>query len=219
MLAKPVVPVYNGGIDYEKGALPMKEYRLSTPNERLAGISFSVVMIIAFGILTYVLRKQIGLMLFCGLGMLLIGGMLVYYVISVVKAVCIVDNENKMIKVRGVVDYTVDVSKATMLQTLAKKNGQMFIRVLVFTDEDYNVVASIPTMFTHRQGIMADPMAKEMAADLGIAFQQNVPDWELDKKKYQEHQKEVAEQERREAKERREKRMKLRIEKRKNKMK
>ena len=58
--------------------------------------------------------------------------------------------------------------------------------------------------------------AKEIAAELGIDFKQNVPDWELDKEKYQEHVKEEAAREKAEAKERRKKKMQYRIEKRKN---
>lgn len=77
------------------------------------------------------------------------------------------------------------------------------------------MIATVPTMFTHKQGIWADPMAKEMAQYLGIEFKQNVPDWEFDKEKYKEHQKEVAEQQRKEAKERRQKRMEQRMNKRK----
>ena len=71
-------------------------------------------------------------------------------------------------------------------------------------------------MYTFRQGIWADPVAKEIAAELGIDFKQNVPDWELDKEKYKEHMKEEAEREKKEAKERRQNKMKYRIEKRKN---
>lgn len=197
----------------------MKEYPLSTPKERIIGISSSVVFIIAFAILIYTLRNQIGLMIVCGLFVLLISALLVMYIMNVLKGVCIVDTQNKTILVKGTPDYTVDVSKAVLLQTLPKKTGQYTARMLVFSDENDDIVATISTMFTSRGGIYADPMAKEMAADLGIAFRQNVPDWEFDKKKYREHEKEVAEQERREAKERREKRMKMRIEKRRKSMK
>lgn len=191
----------------------MKEFRLSTPGERAAGISFSVCAIVCFGILLYALRSNTALMIVCGLGALLISALLVYYIISAVKGVCIVDREAKTVEVKGATHYTVDVSKAVLLQTLPRKNGQTTIRVLVFSDAEEQIVATIPTMFTYRQGILADPMAKDMAKELGIGFKQNVQDWELDKKKYQEHQKEVAEQERREAKEKRQKRMEMRIQK------
>ncbi len=191
----------------------MKEYRLSTQRERVVSICFTAVVVVCFGILLYAVRGNIGLLIACGASVLLLCALLGVYVVNVLKAVCIVDTVNKTIEVRGVTNFKADISEAVLLQTIAKRNGQTSIRVLVFTNEDVQVVASVPTMFTYKQGILADPMAKEMAADLGIAFQQNVPDWELDKKKYEEHMKEVAEQEKREAKERRQKRMEMRIQK------
>ena len=191
----------------------MKEFRLSTPVERLASISFVAVILAAFGLLLYALRSQVGLMIACGLGILVVSILLVMYVISVMKAACVINKEEKTMEVRGLRTYTVDLSKAVLLQTMARKGGQATIRVLVFSDEEEQIIAKVPTMFTFRQGIRAEPMAKEMAKELGIGFQQNVPEWQYNKEKYKEHQKEVAEQERREAKERREKRMKMRIEK------
>lgn len=191
----------------------MKEFRLSTRGERIAGISFSVLVVIGFIVLLYALRSQTMLMIVCGIGMLLITALLVFYVLNVLKAACIVDAENKTIAVKGATDYTVDISEAVLLQTVGKKNSQTSIRVLVFTDTQENVVASIPTMFTYKQGIWAEPMAKEMAQYLGIEFQQNIPEWEYDKEKFKEHQKEESEREKREAKERRKKRMEYRIRK------
>lgn len=191
----------------------MKEYRLSTRKERIISICFTGAVLIGLGVLLYALRGSVALLIACGVGVLLVAALLIMYVVNVLKAVCVVDAANKTVEVRGVANFKVDVSNAVLLQTIAKRNGQTSIRVMVFTDEDMQVVATVPTMFTYRQGILADPVAKEMAAELGIAFQQNVPDWELDRKKYEEHMKEVAKQERREAKERRQKRMEMRIQK------
>jgi len=161
-----------------------------------------------------VLRTNIGMLIFCGLCIIFIVALLIAYVRGVLRAVAIVDAEKKVIHVRGVVDETVDVSGATMLQTIVRKNGQSTVRILVFSNEDEEIVATVPTMFTFRQGIWADPMAKEMAAELGIAFKQNVPDWEFDKEKYKQHVKEETEREKKEAKERRKKRTEMRIQKR-----
>ena len=55
-----------------------------------------------------------------------------------------------------------------------------------------------------------------MAKELGIEFQQNLPDWLFDKKLYQQHIKEESEQQKKEAKERRKKRAEMRIQKIKN---
>lgn len=191
----------------------MKEFALSTEKERIGSIAFSVCLIACFGVLLFSLRSNIGLLLACCVAIVPLSALLVYYVISVLKAVCIVDPAARTVEVRGARNFTVDVSKAVLLQTLAKKNGQTSIRVLVFTDEDLNVVSVIPTMFTYKQGILADPVARQIAEVLGIAFQANVPEWEYDKQKYQEHVKEEAIREKAEAKARREARMKHRIEK------
>ena len=197
----------------------MKEFRLSTANERNLSAAFTAVMLVVFAVMLYHLRSNTMLLIFCGLGIVLISSLLIIYVLNILKAAAVVDPENKMLHVRGVRNETLDLKDAVLLQTIARKNGQSTIRLLVFSNKDEEIIATVPTMFTFRQGIWADPMAKEMAAELGIAFQQNVPDWQLDKKKYEEHLKEEAEQEKREARERRQKKMAQRIQKRKKQLK
>ena len=194
----------------------MKKFPLSTSAERAAGVAFTAAMLALFGLLLYTLRGNLTMLIVCGLGVGLIGLLLIIYCVNVVKASVMVDSENKLLHVIGVKSYTLDLKDATLLQTFARKNGQTTVRLLVFSNKDEEIVASVPTMYTFRQGIWADPVAKEIAAELGIDFKQNVPDWELDKEKYKEHMKEEAERERREAKERRQNKMKYRIEKRKN---
>lgn len=193
----------------------MKVFRLSTPVERVAGISFVAVTLAAFGLLLYALRVRVGLLIACGLAILLISAMLVIYVINIMKAACIVDTANKTMEVRGLTNHTVDLSNVTLLQTLPRKGAQATIRVLVFTDAEDQVIAKVPTMFSFKSGVQAEPMAKEMAKELGIAFKQNVPEWEYNKEKYKEHEKEVAQQQKKEAQERRQKRIEMRINKRK----
>ena len=156
----------------------MKVFRLSTPAERATSASFVAVMLAAFGLLLYALRSNIGLLIACGLAILVIAAMLVVYVINVMKAACVVDAANKTMEVRGLTNYTVDLSKAALLQTIPRKGAQATIRVLVFTDAEDQVIAKIPTMFSFKSGVQAEPMAKEMAKELGIAFKQNVPEWE-----------------------------------------
>ena len=197
----------------------MKEFHLSTSGERIGSCAFASAMAVCFGALLVALRGNMGLLITCGAGALLITVLLVISAVSMLKAVCVVDPEKKTVDVKGMPAYTVDVSKAVQLQTLPRKNGQATTRVLVFSDEEDQIVATIPTMFTHKQGMMAEPMAEEMAAALGIAFKRNIPEWEFDKKLYEEHMKQVAEEEREAAKKRREERMRNRINKRKNQMK
>ena len=193
----------------------MKVFRLSTPAERATSVSFVAAMLVVFGLLLYALRSNIGLMITCGVAIALIAVILVIYVINVMKAACVVDAANKTMEVRGLTNYTVDLSNAAMLQTLPRKGAQATIRVLVFSDAEDRIIAKVPTMFSFKSGVQAEPMAKEMAKELGIAFQQNVPEWEYDKEKYKEHEKEVAQQQKKEAKERRQKRIEMRINKRK----
>ena len=193
----------------------MKEYRLSNPIERVASAVFVAVVLAGFGLLLYALRSQIGLMIVCALGILMISALLIIYVIGVMKAACVIDPEAKTMEVRGLKNYTVDLSKAVLLQTMAKKGGQATIRVLIFSDEEERIIATVPTMFTFKQGISAEPMAKEMAQVMGIDFKQNVPEWQYDKEKYKEHLKEEAEQQKKESKERRQKRIQYMMKKRK----
>lgn len=194
----------------------MKEFRLSRTSDRVAGVISAASTTAAFAALLYAVRGDIALLIFCGLGALLICGLLFLYARNVFRAVCIADAGTKQLQVRGIKDYTVDVSGATLMQTIAKKNGQSTVRMIVFSDEEDRILATVPTMYTFRGGIWADPVAREMAEYLGIAFQQNVPDWEFDKKKYQEHIKEESERQRKEAKDRRRKKAQLRMQKLKN---
>lgn len=174
----------------------MKEFQLSSPKERTAGIAFSGVMVVCFGVLLFALRSNIGLLIFCALCALLLTVLLGFYVVSVLKAACIWDPEKKTLEVKGFPTYTLDLSRAVLLQTLPRRSGHATVRCLVFTDAEENILATIPTLFTSRQGLLAEPFAKEMAKEMGIAFKQNIPEWEYDKEKYQEHQKQVAEEER-----------------------
>lgn len=186
----------------------MKEFQLSTPKERVAGISFSVAMIVAFFVLLFAVRKNTMLLIFTGIGVVLLTATMVFYIVSILKSKCIVDTEKKILEVKGYPSYTKDISDAVLLETLPRKSGHAVTRVLVFSDAKGDVVAMVPTLYTYKQGILADPMAKEMADALGIEFQRNVPEWQYNKEKYQEHLKEEAEQEKIERKERMEMRRK-----------
>ena len=192
----------------------MKEFRLSTAAERAAGVCFTAVALFGFGALLYALRNEMFMLIFVGMGAVLVSALLVMYVLSVLKAAVQVDG--KKLHVKGVKNYTLDLSEAVLLQTIGRKNGQSTMRILVFSNKDEEIIATVPTMFTFRQGIWADPVAKEIAGEMGIEFQQNVPDWQLDKEKYKEHVQEEAEREKKEARERRQKKMALRIQKYKN---
>ena len=186
----------------------IKEFQLSTIKERILSVCFCVVMIAAMGALVYALRNNTMLLILCGLFGLLLSALMIISVTSMLKAKCIVNAETKTLDVKGNPSYTKDISSAVLLQTMAKKNSQATTRMLVFSDAEENVIATIPTLFTSRQGILAEPMAKEMAQFLGIDFQANVPAWEYDKEAYEQHLKDEAEREKAKRKERQEMRKK-----------
>lgn len=187
----------------------MKKYPLSTPAERTAGILFSIVMIFALGLLVYALRGNLTYLLLIGFCVVLVAGILVLYVMNVSKAACVYDPDTNSLKVVGIKDRTIDLNKVSCLQTITVKTGQVESRSLAFTDEEGAMVAVVPTYFTSKRGVMAEPMAKQMAEDLGIAFQENVPVWEYDDEARKAHDAEVAQQEKEEAKARREGKKKL----------
>ena len=184
----------------------MKEFQLSTPRERITGISVSAVAVVCFGILLFALRNNVTMLIICALAVLLLTVLLVFYVLSILKSKCILDPEKKTLEVIGYPSYTKDISNAVLLQTVGRKSGHAMTRVLVFSDAEEKIIAVVPTLYTYRQGLLAEPMAKEMAAFLGIGFKENIPAWEYDKEKAKEHEKEEAEREKQERAERKKQR-------------
>jgi TfoX/Sxy family transcriptional regulator of competence genes len=69
----------------------------------------------------------------------------------------------------------------------------------------------VPTYFTSKRGVLAEPLAKQMAAELGIQFQSNVPEWMYDKEARKAHDIEEAKREKEEAKAEREARKAMRV--------
>lgn len=188
----------------------MKKYYLSTPAERAVGIVYSVIMSVVLLILVFALRNDLTIMLLTAAGVVMVVGILVLYVLNVSKAACIPDAENKRLRVEGFQERNIDLSNAVCLQTVTVKSGHVESRKLVFTDAEGGVVASVPTYFTSKRGVLAEPMAKELAAALGLEFIENVPAWEYDKEAEKAHDIEVARQEKEDAKARKEARQKVR---------
>ncbi|MBQ4600967.1 MAG: hypothetical protein IJB17_04990 [Oscillospiraceae bacterium] len=191
----------------------MKEFYLSSAAERIIGVVFTVIAVACMGILVFALRNDTMLLCVTALCCLLVSAGLIYYMISVLRGKCIADLTTKQLQVRGTRDYTLDLSTAVQLETLPFKGGRTVMRMLYFSDAEGKVVGKVPTLFTFNQGVMAEPMAMEMAKELGLNFQANLQPWEYDKEKRLEHEKEVAQQQKEEAKARREAKAKLRMEK------
>lgn len=182
----------------------MKTYPLSTPSERTTGIIFSVIMTVVLGFLLFILKEDLLVMLLTAAGIAVVVAILVLYIMNVAKAACVYDPETNTLKVMGFQERTIDLTKVTYLQTITVKSGHVEGRSLAFSNSNDEMVAIVPTYFTSNRGVLAEPMAKEMAADLGLEFIANVPAWEYDEEARKAHEIEVAQQEKEEARKRKE---------------
>lgn len=191
----------------------MKKFYLSTQPERIKGIAFSVVMIVAMAAMLLLLLDNLPILLLTAAGVLLVSVILVIYIMNVSKAAVIPMPEQKKLRVEGIRPYELDLTEAVALETIPVKKGQVTGRSLAFTGAEGQVIGVVATMFTSRQGVEAEPMAMELAQILGLEFIANVPRWEYDEEAMKIHEKEMAEQEKKDAAARREARKKLREEK------
>ena len=199
----------------------MKTYRLSSPAERISSILLASVVLVGEVALMYALRNDLIMLIMAAFLCLFLGAAMVYSTVTTLRASCTYEADGKKLHVTGTRKYTLDLSGATMLQTIGVKNGHTMSRILVFSDAEGNIIASVPTVFTSNQGVWAEPMAIELAKEMGLEFQANVEPWHYDEEKRKEHEKEVALQEKEDAKQRklaRAKRMRYRIEKRRKEM-
>lgn len=181
----------------------MKKYPLSTASERAGGIAFSVLMTAVLALLLYAMRGNLTIFLMTAFGVILVIVILALYVLNVTKAAVVYDPNAGTLRVLGFRERSIDLDKVACLQTITVKSGHVESRSLAFTDAEGQVVAIVPTYFTSKRGMTAEPMAKGMAADLGIAFQANVPEWEYDEEARKAHEIEVAKQQKEDAKKRR----------------
>lgn len=188
----------------------MKKYPLSTPAERAAGISFSVLMIAVMGLLLYAVRSDLTILLMTLVGVILVVVVLFLYIMNVNKAAVIYDPNARTLKVCGFREWTIDLQNVACLQTITVKSGHVESRSLAFTDAEGATVAIVPTYFTSKRGMAAEPMAMGMAADLGIEFIANVPKWEYDEEARKAHEIEVEKQQKEDARKRREGKIALR---------
>jgi len=187
----------------------MKKFQLSTSSERITGIIFSVIMIAVLGVLLFALRDNLPILLLTAVGVVLVVGILILYILNVSKAACIAEPGSKTLRVQGFQERVIDLTNVVRLETIPLKSGHIESRSLAFTDAEGGVVAIVPTYFTSKRGILAEPMAKEMAQHLNLEFKANVPVWEYDEEARKAHDIEVEEQEKADAQARKEARKKL----------
>ena len=173
----------------------MKIHRLSSSAERITAVCICAVLILCMAFLVIALSGDFFSLVICLLASLLVCAGLIFYVTNLFKAACIAHCVEKKLEIKGFPDYTVDLSEAVCVQTAPYKNGPGATRTLVFTDGKEEVVASLPTFFTANQGAQAEPVAMELAKDLGISFRATLEPWEYDPVKRKEHLKEVSEKE------------------------
>ena len=181
----------------------MKKYPLSTAAERTAGMLFSAFSIALAALLLYCLRDNMMVLVLSSIIVSIVAIVLLLYVFNVTKAVIIHDTNENVLRVKGFQERVIDLNEVTMLQTITVKTGHVQGRSLAFSGADDQVVAIIPTYFTSNRGLAAEPMAKKMAAELGIEFLANVPEWEYNKEARKAHDIEVAKQQKEDSKKRR----------------
>ena len=188
----------------------MKKYYLSTPSERTAGIAFSFLVSIALVFLLFKIRSNLTIFLLAAVGVVLIIGILAMYAINAAKAACMIDEQNQILRITGFPERKIPLSKIACLETIKVKTGQVESRSLAFTDAEGGVVAIVPTYFTSNRGVLAEPMAMELAKAMNITFKSNVPAWEYDDEARKAHEIEVQVQEKEESRKRREAKKALR---------
>lgn len=170
----------------------MNKYSLSSPSDRIASTAISSLLTVLMIFLVFILRGDLLSLIIAALAAVLIAAVLIFYVVSLQKAACFPLAVEKKLHVLGLPDYTVDLAQAASVQTVAYNNGGLATRTLVFSDSQDEVIASVPTFFFSRQGAMAEPVAKEIAREMGLTFIPTLEPWEYDAALRREHEKEVA---------------------------
>lgn len=180
----------------------MKTYRLSSAGERVSGGVISGLLVLCMGVLLYFLRGDLLSVIIAAIAAMLVTLVLAFYLVSLYKASCVPYPDEKRVTVRGIPDYSLDLSRAACVETAACQNGPVVTRTIVFSDLRGETVAAIPTFFTSHQGAKAEPVAMELAEALDISFRASLEAWEYDKEKRREHERETtrAEKEARKAK-------------------
>jgi hypothetical protein len=184
----------------------MKKFYLSTLADRIMGIAFSLLMSAVMLLLVYALRSNLAIMALIGVFVALVLVILAIYILNVGKAACIIDPENHVLRITGVKERRLNLDKIACLQTIPVKSGHIETRSLAFTDAEGDMVAIVPTYFSTKRGVLAEPMAMELAKELNIEFIANVPSWHYDKEARKIHDEEERRKEKEEAKADRERR-------------
>lgn len=169
-----------------------KKFSLSSSVDRIVGTAVAVALNLMMVFLIFLLSKDTLSLIIVTVCVVLVAAVLIFYVLNLYNAACTPLPENRKILVHGFPDCTYDLSDAASVQTVSYKSGALATRTIVFCNSADDVVASVPTFFFSRQGVMAEPLAKNIAEALGLTFIPSLPVWEYDKELRKKHEKEVA---------------------------
>lgn len=173
----------------------MKKHYLSSPADRIAGAAVAAAFSVMMVFLIFLFSKDILSLIIITSCVILVAAVLFFYVLNLYKAACISLPKEKKLLVHGFPDCTYDLSDAVSVQTVSYQSGALATRTIVFYNADNDMIVSVPTFFFSRQGVMAEPVAMKIAAELDLAFIPSLEPWEYDKALWKKHQAEVAEKE------------------------
>ncbi|MBQ9685360.1 MAG: hypothetical protein IJV41_02270 [Oscillospiraceae bacterium] len=179
----------------------MKEIRLSGRSERITAWLVTALLTALLLFLLRALRNDPSARLLLLLIGLVVLAATLFYLLSVIRAACIVSDGQ--LEIAGIIRYAQPLDGVSGVRTQGFSSGPVARRSIVLTDEQGRPAYTIPTFFTARGGAMAEPAAQELAAALDLPFAPSLEPWEYDRQARREHRQAMAEAERKQRRERR----------------
>lgn len=173
----------------------MNKHFLSSSADRVAGAAVAAILSLMMVFLVFLLSKNILSLIIITVCVMLVTAVLIFYVLNLYKAACTPLPQEKKLLVYGFPNCIYDLADAVSVQTVSYQSGALATRTLVFYNADNDLIVSVPTFFFSRQGVMAEPVAQKIAAELDLTFVPSLEPWEYDKDLWKQHQAEKAEKE------------------------
>lgn len=168
----------------------MKTIRLSSNFEKRSAALLAALIILA---LVFVLTRggmSVGgilvMILCCGLCLTLVVG----YLVVLIRAAIRIDGEDKL-TVCGLGSYSENIGASVAVKTVEVSIGAVKSRAILLLDDNQDKLSMINTFFTAREGVMAEPAAKELAAALGLKFIASLEPWRYDKQEKKRYEQEA----------------------------
>lgn len=171
----------------------MKTIRLSSPADRRNAWGFAVLLFALIAVVMLTVRFGVGYFILISLCSLFGVAMTAAYLSAVIKAAVRIDGDSHL-RVYGLVSSTEDFSGAVSVKTVPVEMGPIRSRVIALCNSQGEAVCTMSTMFTSREGVMAEPAAMELAELLDLDFQPTVEKWKYDKDAMREHKAEEKKQ-------------------------